>query len=289
MKYEDLLKEKEWEAKRYEILARDNYTCQDCGCRGINNDIFFPISKISDLNKLLPDILLNGDNLESFCNGINWNGSSMKSFVHSPVKVLNNLYFYKTNIINDPFMIFSFAASNKVSHIHFKLTNIDNIRLCYKNRNIEDGRLFAFLFKEDMGQRNYAAINYFYGNNILEKLELKVLFNNKFYNFYFSHLHYYNERTLFGFILLNIHHNHYILGREPWDYDNNALVTLCSRCHQKRHQQTKIPLYTSDRQLICSALPVCDRCNGTGYLSQFHYYMGGICFKCHGEGVYGYE
>ena len=148
---------------------------------------------------------------------------------------------------------------------------------------------FAFLFKEDMGQRNYAAINYFYGNNILEELELKVLFNNKFYNFYFSHLHYYNERTLFGFILLNIHHNHYILGREPWDYDNNALVTLCSRCHQKRHQQTKIPLYTSDRQLICSALPVCDRCNGTGYLSQFHYYMGGICFKCHGEGVYGYE
>ena len=66
MKYEDLLEKDEWEVKRYEILARDNYTCQDCGCRGINNDIFFPISKISDLNKLLPDILLNGDNLESF-------------------------------------------------------------------------------------------------------------------------------------------------------------------------------------------------------------------------------
>lgn len=49
MKYEDLLEKDEWEVKRYEILARDNYTCQDCGCRGINNDIFFPISKISDL------------------------------------------------------------------------------------------------------------------------------------------------------------------------------------------------------------------------------------------------
>ena len=73
MKYEDLLEKDEWEVKRYEILARDNYTCQDCGCRGINNDIFFPISKISDLNKLLPDILLNGDNLESFCNGIEAN------------------------------------------------------------------------------------------------------------------------------------------------------------------------------------------------------------------------
>ena len=52
MKYEELLKEKEWEVKRYEILARDNYTCQDCGCRGINNDIFFPISSISDLDKM---------------------------------------------------------------------------------------------------------------------------------------------------------------------------------------------------------------------------------------------
>ena len=31
MKYEELLKKNEWEVKRYEILARDNYTCQDCG------------------------------------------------------------------------------------------------------------------------------------------------------------------------------------------------------------------------------------------------------------------
>lgn len=67
---------------------------------------------------------------------------------------------------------------------------------------------------------------------------------------------------LFHFTPLNTHHNYYIFGRKPWDYDNGALVTLCSRCHQKRHQQTKIPLYTSDRQLICSALPVCDRCDG---------------------------
>lgn len=161
MKYEDLLEKDEWEVKRYEILARDNYTCQDCGCRGINNDIFFPISKISDLNKLLPDILLNGDNLESFCNGINWVGKSMKSPVHLQVKVLNSLYIYTiyTNSIPPP-VSFIFVADNKIFNIHFKEIRINNIHLLYKNRNVE-GNLSTFLFKEDMGQTNYAAINYF--------------------------------------------------------------------------------------------------------------------------------
>lgn len=286
MKYEDLLEKDEWEVKRYEILARDNYTCQDCGCRGINNDIFFPISKISDLNKLLPDILLNGDNLESFCNGINWLGKSMKSPVHLQVKVLNSSYIYKiyTNSIPPP-VSFIFVADNKIFNIHFKEISINNIHLLYKNRNIE-GNLSTFLFKEDMGQTNYAAINYSCKDKS-EILKLDILFENKFFSFSFSHLHLYNEGMLFNFTPLNIHHNYYIFGRKPWDYDNGALVTLCSRCHQKRHQQTKIPLYTSDRQLICSALPVCDRCNGTGYLPQYRYFMGGICFKCHGEGVYG--
>lgn len=288
MKYEDLLEKDEWEVKRYEILARDNYTCQDCGCRGINNDIFFPISKISDLNKLLPDILLNGDNLESFCNGINWVGKSMKSPVHLQVKVLNSLYIYTiyTNSIPPP-VSFIFVADNKIFNIHFKEIRINNIHLLYKNRNVE-GNLSTFLFKEDMGQTNYAAINYSCKDKS-EILKLDILFENKFFSFSFSHLHLYNEGMLFNFTPLNIHHNYYIFGRKPWDYDNGALVTLCSRCHQKRHQQTKIPLYTSDRQLICSALPVCERCNGTGYLPQYRYFMGGICFKCHGEGVYGYD
>ena len=290
MKYEDLLEKDEWEVKRYEILARDNYTCQDCGCRGINNDIFFPISKISDLNKLLPDILLNGNNLESFCNGINWVDRSIKSPVHLQVEILNNklcIYtIYAHDIFEPPFR---FTADNEFSNIHFKEINMNDICLLYKDRKVEKGRLFAFLFTENMGQANYAAINYSCENEKLEILELNISFENKYFHFSFSHLHFYNERILFKFTPLNIHHQYYIRGKVPWEYDNNALVTLCSRCHQKRHQQTSIPLYTLGRQLICSALPICERCHGTGYLPQFHYYMGGICFKCHGEGVYGYD
>ena len=81
MKYEDLLEKDEWEVKRYEILARDNYTCQDCGCRGINNDIFFPISSISDLDILLPDCLFNG----------NVNIRLLKRYYHNP-KVFYQVY-----------------------------------------------------------------------------------------------------------------------------------------------------------------------------------------------------
>jgi len=32
----------------------------------------------------------------------------------------------------------------------------------------------------------------------------------------------------------DVHHLHYIAGREPWDYDGRYLVTLCRSCHENR-------------------------------------------------------
>ena len=32
MKYEELLKDPRWQRKRLEIMQRDNFTCQKCGC-----------------------------------------------------------------------------------------------------------------------------------------------------------------------------------------------------------------------------------------------------------------
>ncbi len=31
---------------------------------------------------------------------------------------------------------------------------------------------------------------------------------------------------------LTVHHKYYIYHREPWDYDNALLITLCEECHQ---------------------------------------------------------
>lgn len=32
---------------------------------------------------------------------------------------------------------------------------------------------------------------------------------------------------------LHIHHKTYIEGNDPWEYSNNALVTLCEHCHRE--------------------------------------------------------
>lgn len=35
--------------------------------------------------------------------------------------------------------------------------------------------------------------------------------------------------------VLEVHHLRYIDGKDPWDYDDGDLVTLCHRCHEKLH------------------------------------------------------
>lgn len=33
---------------------------------------------------------------------------------------------------------------------------------------------------------------------------------------------------------LNVHHIRYVKGRKPWEYDDNELITLCEKCHERR-------------------------------------------------------
>lgn len=32
---------------------------------------------------------------------------------------------------------------------------------------------------------------------------------------------------------LSVHHRHYLFNRDPWDYPDDLLVTLCDACHKK--------------------------------------------------------
>lgn len=46
---------------------------------------------------------------------------------------------------------------------------------------------------------------------------------------------------------LNVHHRYYVKGREPWDYPNNALITLCLNCHELAHERIKSAKQNKER------------------------------------------
>ena len=83
---------------------------------------------------------------------------------------------------------------------------------------------------------------------------------------------------------LNIHHKHYVIGKKAWEYKNDTLITLCEKCHKKEHEENNIPVYDKEMNVMYNA-KVCGKCEGSGYLPEFHYYEKGICFKCYGFGA----
>lgn len=32
--------------------------------------------------------------------------------------------------------------------------------------------------------------------------------------------------------MLNVHHSYYVAGRDPWEYPDSSLITLCQSCHR---------------------------------------------------------
>ena len=85
---------------------------------------------------------------------------------------------------------------------------------------------------------------------------------------------------------LNIHHMFYISGNMAWQYENEALVTLCYDCHKKVHENQKIEIKAPDFNPARSRYARnCDKCEGTGYLPEFSHIDNGICYPCTGRGV----
>lgn len=83
--------------------------------------------------------------------------------------------------------------------------------------------------------------------------------------------------------LLNVHHRYYIFQNEPWEYHDNALITLCQTCHKMVHDTLPSLVYTQrDGILRPMKFTPCTRCRGYGYLSEYNYVKNGICFRCEG-------
>ena len=80
---------------------------------------------------------------------------------------------------------------------------------------------------------------------------------------------------------LHVHHNYYIAGKHPWEYPDEALVTLCWHCHEEKHKGGKI-MECDEDGLVIRELTYCYRCHGAGVFPEYAHVQHGICFRCHG-------
>lgn len=86
----------------------------------------------------------------------------------------------------------------------------------------------------------------------------------------------------------HIHHKYYINQTFPWEYDDNALITLCPSCHKKEHENNRVPVYTRKGNSLVQSDEYsiqCSRCGGVGYFSEYMHVENGVCFKCWGNTV----
>ncbi len=84
-------------------------------------------------------------------------------------------------------------------------------------------------------------------------------------------------------IYLHVHHKHYVMGKLPWAYNDEALTVLCNWCHWELHQDIRVKIY-QETTTGCEEVEwtVCSRCNGAGVFPEYSHVQAGICFKCNG-------
>lgn len=85
-------------------------------------------------------------------------------------------------------------------------------------------------------------------------------------------------------VLHHVHHQYYIKDSLPWQVPDSCLVTLCKKCHDKRHNEEEIPWYDLVDGKLAIIIPSCDRCGGRGDIQEYKHILGGMCFKCNGKG-----
>lgn len=281
MTYNELLQQKEWQIKCNEILNRDHYTCKSCRRIGFHNGgNFLELSDISDVDSILKDYTFYDRKFSEFIKtipedryiegrfkdieymdeGVEYEGVTFKHF--------------KRPIIRDISDIDSFPI---VFENGFAPTTIGQRNWHWGIKHLNDderiGEIMEFTFLN--GNLHSVCVS-------IEESDYAHHFTIQIGNRIFALI---ISRVKKSFVGLNIHHKFYIQGHKPWEYNDEALVTLCEDCHKRWHENyTNIRLYDSKGNLL-HALAPCSRCGGSGYLPQYSHVEHGRCFKCGGEGV----
>lgn len=296
MLYTELLKQREWQQKCSKILNRDVFRCRDCGNLGFHNgnDSFMVLNSLEEVNKLLSEWRFDGLCFSEFLTSTtkyefdcfdNVKMTNDESFDNKDLCLLrfrlyrdNSKYYNYLHEFNGYGAILSSCNHDNISLKSFRLYN----NITNQKHEVERGWFYYFEFDKPLinmtcvsitGENHYLQYKGFYYGDYT----IKVQFENKMIVF-----NVFSEDLIFD--SLNIHHTYYIYGRTPWNYNDEALITLCEKCHQKRHENQKIPIYNEARDFLAYA-QTCQKCGGSGYLPEYKHYKHGVCFNCGGEGV----
>ena len=69
-----------------------------------------------------------------------------------------------------------------------------------------------------------------YKHNECHKYEICIVIENMLYYLDFGFI---NPKSLFSFLPLHVHHQYYIKGKEPWDYDDSGINYALRRLPSK--------------------------------------------------------
>lgn len=298
MSYSSLLLDSHWKNKCFEILNRDKFTCQDCGHLGFHNGGNFLILDIIDeIDSLFKDWRIDDKNLSSFffekctypCDSFNnvclreEDVERQSSFFYKDFRLFrkDSLYFNKSKSKGNFVKLIAEVDCGNVNIDVFRLRDALRIK---SNCKVLNDFIYCFEFSQLLSNKAHVVIN---GGNSYENItnrflsgqyEVSILYRNILLWIKFSS----EENPVFRG--LNVHHKYYVKGKSPWEYKDDALITLCGNCHKKKHEEGNVPVIDMFGKKIADT-NVCPRCKGSGYLPQFDHVADGICFKCNGEGV----
>ncbi len=289
MTYSELLKEQEWKEKCFDILSRDNHTCLCCGRIGYHNSYsYLQLDSLEKLYKILEPYSFYGHSFKEYFEGglykDNNEGLLEEECTSEQITKLRGkkIYALRTNAIRKLFYFHErkplplLVSDKDVEKIKAK---IYGIKTHGHNSSGEDLVSLPCLLYElsDYCFDNIYMIN---AGDIYESYSILYVCYKNYAMAFSLTIH---ETNLSG---LNVHHKYYIHGKKPWEYENDALITLCESCHQSFHQNNSVPIYRSVKYADPIGIAsVCKRCGGSGYFPQYSHIQDGICFECGGEGI----
>ncbi|MGX7688631.1 hypothetical protein ACWA1C_15810 [Flectobacillus roseus] len=256
--YRDLLQSDYWKVKREEIIKRDNNKCQHCFNKShLEYNLSTFSLKPSKGNSTIINIH-NSNGTEVFTE----RNFTFYSSLKSSLKDILIVVYEEDSTLNKVIGFFSTNISISENEVDEEIeNNINNELLKFEPHRREAIRYYL---------KSYDPPRRLIISKLIEK-KIKASINNLELNA----LNWSEVKNL------HVHHKYYQMGKLPWDYPDEALITLCWRCHEGIHRKEKTKWLNENGQVVGSLTP-CLRCFGAGVFPEFNHVQNGICFRCDG-------